>query len=74
MPTMKRIDTKSFLTGILAAVLIMVTAGAVPKAANQAGRFQLVPSTAEYSLFDTATGDYYENNPKESWKKTTDIE
>ena len=71
---MKSIDTKSFLIGILSATLIMVSLGAVPRNGLQTGHFQLVTSPAGMRIFDTTTGDYYENDPKESWRKTIDIE
>ena len=71
---MKTIDTKSLLIGILSATLIMLSLGAVPRNGLQTGRFQLVTSAAGMRIFDTTTGDYYENNPKESWRKTIDIE
>ena len=77
MPTMKKIDIRSLLIGILATALIMVTVGAasitaVPMA--EIGRYQLLEKGSVLTIFDTTTGDYYENDPKESWRKTIDIE
>ena len=65
LPTMKTIDPKSLLIGILATVLVMVTVGAVGKPSSEIGRYQLLTHGDNPSpwlsmlLCDTTNGDTF---------------